>query len=325
VLGTDCSESSLSEFKVFSQGCAEQAEHLVGSWHKVPNPAWIGDIREALKSSGNFNEAAVDSIDISFVLEPKIYAYCFPAQRRIEVSATAYNHLRTVNLLLWMMTENIYREGQVDDGLTVEENFKRMTSETSGYADDFIDKVLPSLFSLYFNNVDYSSLPIFRAPDIDTFMRAKLNAHSQVQFLMMHEYAHLLLHEGKSPSAELEREADIFSYETLIGAEDLWKDYTGIFFASFRWLFLYLALDRIIGAVLSGYEIDWIDVPIRDRELAIYPLLRDRIQFSSEDERDCQFLGDALLFQAKARLRERGVEWIRSAARQFEKTHCFTS
>lgn len=186
-----------------------------------------------------------------------------------------------------------------------------------------MDMLLPFLFSLYFTNVNYSSLPILRAPDQETFMRAKLNALIQVQFLLAHEYAHLILHEGKASSSELEREADVFSYELLLSADELWRGDTGRFFTAYRWLFLYLALDRIIGAVLSGYEIDWVDIPIRDRELAIYPLLGRNIRFISEEERDCQTLGDALLFQAKAKLRERGTEWIRSAAMRFEEQHCF--
>ena len=325
VLRSDCPESSWNQFKDFSRGCAVQAERLTGGWSKVPNPAWVGDVRQALKSSGKANEATVNNIGVSFVLEPKIYAYCFPAQHRIEVSATAYNHLRTVNLLLWMAAGNIYQANPKHEALEARENLINMVKgETPDAGKTLIDMLLPFLFSLYFTNVNYSSLPILRAPDQETFMRAKLNALIQVQFLLAHEYAHLLLHEEKSSSSEMEREADVFAYELLLGTDELWRDDTGRFLTAYRWLFLYLALDRIIGAVLSGYEIDWVDIPIRDRELAIYPLLGRNIRFITEEERDCQTLGDALLFQAKAKLHERGTEWIRSAAMRFEEQHCFT-
>lgn len=212
VVGASGSGSTWKQFKEFSQACALHAERLIGNWGTVPNPAWVGDFRQALKSSGKADEATVDSIGISFVLEPKIYAYCFPAQRRVEVSATAYNHLRTVDLLLWTLTESIYRANPRNEALGATEYITNLTAKgkLADAAGTLVDTLLPHLFSLYFTNVNYSSLPILRVPDQETFMRAKLNALIQVQFLMAHEYGHLLLHEGKSPGPQLEREADIF-------------------------------------------------------------------------------------------------------------------
>ncbi|MFI6409771.1 ImmA/IrrE family metallo-endopeptidase [Streptomyces sp. NPDC050548] len=328
-LGSDCTEEGWKSFQMFSLGCAKDARNLVDNWTKVANPLWIREFRENLKSSGRVEPSAIDAIGCSFVLTPKIQAYCFPAEQRIEISAVAPTHLRTVNLLLWSMATNLRRafgpggpfkqtESEADDSTS-----NVVDTEVWMAGENYVDLLLPYLFSLYFSNVNYSSLPIPRAPSKELFMRAKESARIQVNFMLAHEYAHLVFHQDKAPSPELEREADTFAYELLLDDEKFHNDSSGMFMASCRWFFLYLTLDRIIGAVLSGYDIDWIDVPIRDRETWLVKRVSD-IEFSSAEERDCQFLGDLVLFQAKAKLRERGVDWIRSAAKEFEKKHCFS-
>jgi hypothetical protein len=311
VLSTDFPKSSWPDFLKFSEACADNAERIVGHWDKVPNPVWVGDFRQALKSSGKVDPEAVDEIGLGYVLTPRIYAYCFPASRRIEVSAIAREHLRTINLILWIMAQELYQKHEAID-------FEAVSDDES-----IVDLLLPHLFSLYFSNVDYSSLPIIRAPDEDILQRAMIGASIQVEFMVAHEYAHLLFHEGQAPNSNLEREADAFSYELLLDSQEFWKNDSGTFFTSCRWFFLYLSLDRIIGAVLSGYEIDWVDVPIRGREMWLVERIRD-IRFSSIEKRECQTWGDILLFQAKRKLHERGVDWIRSAAREFEEQHCFS-
>jgi hypothetical protein len=139
--------------------------------------------------------------------------------------------------------------------------------------------------------------------------------------MLAHEFAHMLEHGGQPPSPELEREADEFAYrlllETSVFQEEALPYMT---FLSLRWLFLYLSLDRIVGAVLSGYHLDWVNLPIRDRD---FPLLsRIGLFKASLPLQSIASMGDLLLFQAKATMYRRGVDWLRRAADQFHEEFC---
>lgn len=319
-LASDCNEDAWAHFQDFSKACAVEAARYVGNWDQVPNPAWIGDFRQKLKDSGRADPSAIDNIGFGFNLAPKIQAYCFPSERRIEVSAVTLIHLRTINLLLCTLASELRH---ATGSLAKERGPEEVSNKEAWLAgENFVDFLLPHLFSLYFPSVDYSSLPIPRAQSADMFMYAKIGAFVQMEFMLAHECAHLLFHEKLTPGAELEKEADTFAYELLFDNETFWKNDSGILFTFCRWFFLYLALDRIIGAVLSNYDIDWVDLPIRDRDLWLMTRARD-VRFDSAEHRDWQLLGDAILFQAKAKLHERGVDWIRSEAKKFEERHCF--
>ncbi|MGW3965743.1 ImmA/IrrE family metallo-endopeptidase [Amycolatopsis sp. NPDC005003] len=320
ILGLDYPKEGLPAYREFSEACALEARQLLSTWESVPNPGWLGDFRQNLKLSGVVDSHKVDDIGFSFILSPKIQAYSFPSEQLIEVSATSLVHLRTVNLLLCTAAGQLHQA----TGTLGEERKPDEVWDTEGWleGENFVDFFLPHLFALYFPNVNYSSLPIPRTPDADILMRAKVGAFAQMDFMLAHECAHLFLHGDKKPSGELEQEADRFAFELCLDDENFWKNDQGTFFTFVRWFFLYLALDRIIGAVLSHYDIDWVDLPIRNRDRWLIDRVPD-IKFASSQDRDCQFLGDLVLFQAKAKLYERGADWIRSAAKEFQKKHCF--
>lgn len=180
---------------------------------------------------------------------------------------------------------------------------------------------LPYLFSMYFNDVNYSSLPIPRALNQDAFTRARQSMLAQMHFMLSHEVGHLLLHGDREPGPTIEREADEFSYAVLSSEENLWKNRQGEFFTAVNWLFHYLAIDRAMGSFLSGYETDWVDIPIRDRETFLYPRLNDLWYPPGDNE--LQSLGVLILIGVKVDLQELGAVQLKAAAQEFRKRHCF--
>ncbi|MFD9572681.1 ImmA/IrrE family metallo-endopeptidase [Streptomyces sp. NPDC059982] len=325
-LGEGCGEDAWAVFKKFSRQCLADADLLARDWQNHGQPDWLRGFPETLKGSPDVTPSAVEDISFSFTLSPKIQAFSFPEERRIEISAVTPVHLRTVNLVLW--SEAMRIRWMVHDFKSKQPagspwGIQEMATVAWSLVRGRVDLLLPYLFSLYFSDVNYSGLPIPRAPNAALFARSRQCALAQMQFMLTHECAHLLMHENRDPDPSLEREADAFAYKTLLSEEGFWKSDHALFFTSNRWFFNYLALDRIIGAVLSGYEIDWVDLPIRDRELPP-EYLNGVLPFPSGEEQECQLIGNMILLRAKQDLSERGVDWIRSAASEFKARHCYS-
>lgn len=304
VLGIDV------EAEAFKSLCAtslEGAKSLLAANLDLPNAWWITDFRERIKGAGVASPERLEKISVQTVIRPQIYAYSFPGSRRIEVSAIVREHLRTVNLILLTISRGLLDPATRADTLATGENV--------------IELLLPYVFSLYFPNVDHSSLPVPRTPSREVFLQACEVSQIQSHFLLAHEYAHMLHHEGRRPSIELELEADNFAYDLLLDSSEFFKGrHRHQAYMSVRWLFLYLSLDRIVGAVLSDYEPDWIDTPIRDRDALLVP--RTSTVTAAAEEHNLRLAGDSLLFHAKHDLRERGVDWIKEQARIFQKKNC---
>ncbi|WP_330282270.1 ImmA/IrrE family metallo-endopeptidase [Streptomyces sp. NBC_00588] len=308
VLGEDIDTEGITHFRAFSEQCARQAHFMLMTRQDLPVPVWVRELGNSLKSSGVASTAVVDKITISTTLRSQIYAYSYPARHRIEVSAVSREHLRTVNLILCSVSSRMLdprtRSNSLETGRSV------------------VDFLLPYVFSLYFPRVNYSSLPIPRARNAEVFSVAHRAAQVQAKFLLAHEYAHILKHENRKPGRELELEADNFAYDLLFDYPEFGEsDDSYLIYMSAKWLFLYLSLDRIVGAVLSDYDIDWIDLPIRNRDAILIPRV-SKVKGTMEQQA-LQQMGDILLFNAKHALKMRGTDWIKSAAREFELRHCF--
>jgi hypothetical protein len=308
ILGADVDVEGLQRFTQFSEECARQAHFTLATRQELPTPAWVRDFKDSLKSAGIASSAVVGKIAVSTTLRSQIYAYSYPARHRIEVSAVTREHLRTVNLVLCSAASALLdpqaRSNSLETGRSI------------------IDILLPYVFSLYFPRVNYSSLPIPRARNRKVFSVAQRAAQIQAKFLLAHEYAHVLKHGDRKPGRGLKLEADNFAYDLLFEHPEFGEsDDSYLIFMSARWLFLYLSLDRIVGAVLSDYEIDWVDLPIRDRDALLVPRLP--IIKGTMEQQALHHMGDALLFKAKYTLKARGSDWIKAAARDFELRHCF--
>jgi hypothetical protein len=308
VLQTDAPKFMWQEYQTFSRGCLRQATEILRESGSLPNPIWVAELREGLKRSRQASAQAVDKIKIASVLKPQLFAFSYPLTNRIELSAVAREHLRTVNLLLTTVT-----------AMSIGKHTRKAALATG---ENLIDQLLPYVFAQYFPAVNYSALPIARAPNRHIFTWASTAAYRQVQILLAHEYAHLLLHIGRPPSAELELEADGFAFDLLFDlAKERENDDSHVLFVAARWLFLYLSLDRIVGAILSDYEVDWVDLPIRQRDRRLIPRLA-HLKATAEDLL-LGNMGDVLLLQAKYKLYERGPEWIKMAAQDFQRKFCF--
>ncbi|MFJ9891921.1 ImmA/IrrE family metallo-endopeptidase [Streptomyces sp. NPDC091280] len=308
VLGEGVGTEEIKRFGEFSEQCARQAHFILATRQELPAPVWVRDLGNSLKSSGVASSAIIDKITISTTLKSQIYAYSYPARHRIEVSAVTREHLRIVNLILCSVSSRI-----------LDPRTRANSLETGKNVVDFL---LPYVFSLYFPRVNYSSLPIPRARNGEVFSVAHRAAQVQAKFLLAHEYAHVLKHDNRKPGRELELEADNFAYDLLFDHPEFGEsDDSYLIYMSTKWLFLYLSLDRIVGAVLSDYDIDWVDLPIRTRDALVIP--RASKVTGTIEQQSLQQMGDILLFNAKHTLKARGIDWIKSAAREFELRHCF--
>ncbi|MEU1453909.1 ImmA/IrrE family metallo-endopeptidase [Streptomyces avermitilis] len=308
VLGAEIDAEGMQSFTQFSEACVRQAYFMLATRQELPTPVWVRDFKDALKSAGVASSAAVDKIIVSTTLRSQIYAYSYPAQHRIEVSAVTREHLRTVNLVLCSASSAILDP--------------RTRSHSLKTGENIVDFLLPYVFSLYFPRVNYSSLPTPRARNGNVFSVAHRAAQIQAKFLLAHEYAHVLNHGDRKPGRGLEFEADNFAYDLLFEYPEFGEnDDSYLIFTSAKWLFLYLSLDRIVGAVLSDYDIDWVDLPIRDRDALLIP--RASTVKGTMEQQALQQMGDVLLFNAKYTLKARGSGWIKAAAREFETRHCF--
>ncbi|TDW18597.1 uncharacterized protein DUF955 [Kribbella kalugense] len=308
VLSTDAGAEVWEYFQDFSRICMGDAARLAYMGGLLPRPVWVDEFKQKLVLAHPGHAEQIDQVSIATVIRPQILAFSYPGRRLIEISAVSREHLRSINLLLWTVADSILNPESRPDGIRAGEKL--------------LDLLLPWIFALYYHNTNYSRLPILRAPSYGTFGAAQRLSHTQVEFMLAHEFAHMLLHSGKPFDQALEVEADGFAYDLLFDAQPfVEKETPFLTFMALRWLFLYLSLDRIVGAVLADYPVDWIEIPIRDREL---PFLRRAgdLPASRSLQRVWQ-LGDLLLFQAKGLLYERGPLWLKKQADEFRENFCF--
>lgn len=305
VLGEQADGDVVKEWARFSESCATSAAQMLARGGLLKNPSWVTDLHSLLHQKMPQFRARLDNIQLVTELRTQLYAYSFPESRLISISALAKDHLRTVNLFLLTTIHKILAPQTRELGLVMGERL--------------IDPLLTCLFSLYFPNVNYSVLPVPRVVAADVLMRAKEVARVQVEFMVAHEFGHALLHEGRAPTAEMEEEADEFALTLLF--DHLYEAEPDLPFTAIRWLFLYLTLDRLIGAELAGYPCDWVDVPIRERDVRMLKWLSPEKVRSSLTIQGS--MGDCLLFEAKGQLKERGIEALRQSADEFEQRFCF--
>lgn len=313
-------------FKRYSRRALYDAEYLLRRWNEVREPEWLLGFSEALKGSPLVDARTVEEIKLSFTLHPKLYAFSYPHEKRLEISAVTPVYLRSVNLVIWNLAIALQEQLRELEMQLPNESWSDLAfryAVARRLAQGNFRSFLPYLFAMYCNDVNFSSLPVPRALNRDAFTRARQSMIVQMHFMLSHEIGHLLLHGDREPGPAIEREADEFAYAVLVGEEKLWKNRQGEFFTSVNWLFHYLAIDRSMGSFLSGYETDWVDVPIRDREALLYPRLSGL--WYPPGDNDLQALGVLILIGVKAELQEFGVDRLKEAAQEFRRHHCFQS
>lgn len=306
ILDEDIDTKAFEAWQEFSKTCMAEAIGVMGG-QPLTRPVWIDDFKKKLATARPADRDRIEATDVRCVVRPQIFAFSYPSERRIEVSAISREHMRSINLLLWRVAEAVLdpetRDSATEAGQSI------------------VEYVLPWVFALYYSDVNYSRLPSFRANNNYTVAVAQRFAKIQVEFLLAHEFAHALLHEGQRPNAALEKEADAFAYELLFEHEPFCDEYTGAeVYVALRWLFLYLSLDRVVGASMSGYDLDWTNLPIRERD---EPLIARVVELRALRELwSVGSLADLCLFEAKYAIRDHGLNWLQAQAESFRTQFC---
>lgn len=306
ILDMEVGNDELKAWRSFSEDCASQAAGVMGG-RPLTRPVWIDEFKTKLAIARPDDRDRIHATEVRCVVRPQIFAYSYPADRRIEVSAISREHLRTIDMFLWQVAEGVLdpetREVSIETGQSI------------------VDYLLPWVLALYYKDVNYSRLPAPRARNEYTVAMAQRMAKIQVEFLLAHEFAHTILHDGQRPSAKLESEADAFAYDLLFEQEPFRNDYAGAeVFVALRWLFLYLSLDRVVGASMAGYDLDWTDLAIRKRDeplIARVATLKAPIGFWR-----VATLGDLFLFTAKHAMWSEENQWLLEQAEAFRTMFC---
>lgn len=301
VLGKDRSEDVWRKFKEFSLFCMGAAipftaASLASPDVNLPAPYWATKFHhDILPLLSNYED--VESIRLIATLDPRLHARSYPDRREIHVSELTRVHLRTINLAVWSY---VYRLGDSD-----------IDWEQIDDVNILVD-VLPFLLALR-GDIDHSGLGIPRAWSADALWAALCTTRIQMTFMIAHEYAHLLLHAGKHPAAELEVEADRFAYDLILRLP--WSFATGDVWIAIRWFFWVAAIDRIVSELLYGGAVDWDQARIRDRERMLLPLI-DKNCLDRYDNM-YEFIGTYLLIRAKHHLLNAERNWIAQYATDF--------
>jgi hypothetical protein len=239
-IGTGATEETLKHQQEWRKICARRAELLTmlpEFCENPPLPSWAAGSVEHVRQQLRSDFPQVDEITVSATLDPRLYVRSYHPDRQIRISLLFRELLRTVNLAVWniviLSLDNAsWRE--VRDEPLPDECF------------------LPYLLPLYWD-IPWSRVPSLRAYSQGAGWGATTCARLQMTFMIAHEFAHLLLHDGGARGSELEIEADKFAYDVLfrtpgenITVGDVWM--------STRWLFEILTLERTISWRLSGND-----------------------------------------------------------------------
>ncbi|TDC59821.1 hypothetical protein E1258_16655 [Micromonospora sp. KC207] len=299
VLGRDVGERDVKQFRQYSQICYDKALNVGPTLERngLPLPPWAERTDGVMKGALRDLRADIDQVKLVPTWETRLYARSFPSQQRIEVSAVSREFLRTLNLMLWNGVYEVTDVGRGQDEVLSLLDYRAF---------------MPHLLSLY-RDLEISSLPIPRASSRSALRQAQLTTALQLNFMLAHEYAHMVLHADlpDTPSQEAEREADSLAYRLILGAPlpgDV-RANAGDVWTAMRWFFGFLKLDRIVGGVVNEVPVDWNQKAIAGRESLMYDLMPAR-RITTEQNLE-ESIGTVILMQAKADIRRLGTPAVR--------------
>lgn len=314
VLTAGAGSGATKGLKTYSEICLQAAQAYAPHFAKsatLPPPKWAEFFHHRVVSRLRTKFPGVDQIVIRATFDDRLYARSFAKDQTIYVSAFTYEYLRTINLVLWSYVASIV-EGDIE---AAEVDQLRL-----------IEKLLPYILATRGGSINYSGLPIVRARDLNALTLAKWTTQVQLTFMLAHEYAHLLLDHDKAQldTREAETQADLFAADLLfeldwqhIGIGDIW--------IAIRWLFRFLALDRIIGTLLACKEVDWDQRIVLDREIPFMNYVGARQEQVAGLDNLLELTGSYLLMAAKRDTRNAPEEWLTGAAAEFFKSNGFPS
>jgi hypothetical protein len=221
-------------------------------------PPWVDLVIHNLRDSATA-APAIERIDVRTTLDLRLYARSFTSADRIEVSAVTYEHLRSMNLLLWNLLLIFEEEGGWEKmrawgGPRV----PGLLPVPPAFLTDAASTLLPLLASLS-RDMSPRRLPMLRAHSVRAFRCAKATTEIQLAFLLAHEYAHTELHRGETGRAERmarEIEADRFAFEVVQNYRGMRGQFDfGDIWTAVHWLFHVLATESTLAVVLARSDV----------------------------------------------------------------------
>ncbi|WP_109524839.1 MULTISPECIES: ImmA/IrrE family metallo-endopeptidase [Nocardia] len=308
VLHRQAKNKDVKQWLAFSQQCYELAlatgptlQESQGSG--LPLPRWAELSRTAIADALRSSYPMVDQVRIVATTDARLHARTFHSTRTIQVSALMREYLRSFNLFIWNIQFTITERPKID-----------LHTEISEFTKVWLEHVV----TLY-RGASPSSMAVMRAYSEQAFFWTLVTTGIQLNFILAHEYAHIVLHGGAvGRKTQHEDEADAFAVELLLGEPfcgekgvspgDLWM--------AIDWLFGFMELERIIGAALNEYEVDWDQSSLRHRRDALRPFF-GKADISRTDN-NLAAIGSLLIRDVKNELRtsqririeEYSKEWL---------------
>ncbi|MGN2638284.1 ImmA/IrrE family metallo-endopeptidase [Nocardia takedensis] len=270
----------------------------------LPLPRWAEISRNALTSALREEYPVVDDIGLVTTTDARLHARTIYSRNVIQVSALLREYLRTLNLFIWNIQFQMFESPRfdLDAGL-----------------DRFARVFLEHAITLY-RGASPSNVAVLRAYSENAFYWTLVTTGIQLNFILAHEYAHIILHRDTvGRDTRREDEADAFAVALLlrepfcgpngVAPADLWM--------ALDWLFGFLELERAVGAVLNDYPVDWNQPSLEHRRTALRSLI-PRSETSGRDH-NLTVIGSQLLLETrlalrtsneKGHLREYVSEWL---------------
>jgi hypothetical protein len=271
-------------------------------------PTWVEWFCDEVKKRSCETYPNIYEIVTKVNLRPRLYAWSVPLRNEVNISALTRELLYRINVFL----ANVAYADRL-----------RIRLDVESLKSQFLDYLLRYLLTS-FDDLCYSKLPVARPFSFETMARANHITRVQVEFMLAHEYAHVVKQFPTTCTlTAVETACDDFAYSAVV---DTIPDRRTVYMA-LSWLFQVVAFERLLGELLyftGGEWCDQIDWSQRDTRT------RDRTeQFLSEANRRTghqapakealgdflsgqEMMGTALLESAKARLYELGPAGVRN-------------
>lgn len=264
----------------------------------LSSPDWLTFYADDLRKEFAAEFDQMTDAVVQLTLDNRLFAWAVPKDKIIRLSAITREYLLRMNVFL------VNASDWIDD-------------ETAPLDEDFAETSLHYFMSYIVRlhrRASPTNIPTVRPNTLRNFHYAQIITQIQVEFLLTHEFGHLLLKfpDGESFTSQ-EEACDTFAFERIVATEpDVSK-----WFMAVRWLFDILALDRVVGEILAFEEgdwnkdIDWIQDTLRERQRTIKVVTEHHGTANSPLSRRGE-IGTLLLLDAKWRLNHQGPEATRS-------------
>jgi hypothetical protein len=258
------------------------------------SPEWLTFYSDDLHRHFLAKHGVAQNSTLELTLDERLVAWSNPNRGQVSVSAITREYLLRINVYL----ANLVNFAVSGDKITEEDSM------------EFFNYVMHYLVRLH-REANPSRVPVARPSTLDTFAFALRITQIQMEFLIAHEFGHLVLNfpPGTRHSKQ-EVDCDSFAYQCLAEFEREARER----FLAVRWLFELLAFDRVLAQCLAfrggnwDADVDWLQLDFRERR-RLEEILRNQQAANSALSRHENF-GSLLLLDLKGNLYKLGWQGV---------------